>query len=224
MHNFFLCIVYDLRVTNRNVKNNGNILGDTIQRLKDNSIAISPRSPCMSEHNDGSSDEKQSLSIIDVDADISQTSGKASNCGEDNIESKEPNKRKRRRTRKRKSNRPIATDSPAVQTYLPPSRSNVNFTKGCPSMHIKFVENPDDSSLMVVDAVNEETKTELDIQSITIESDTEEIEIKIENIMKSPLMNELLPKAGDIISFKVSNPIFMFLCLQLIGGTNIMFA
>lgn len=103
----------------------------------------------------------------------------------------------------------------------------------CPMMHVKFeygeeqdqidiinvrkkailkredeivnliIDNNDSTEVINVDTSECKDDTEV-IDSITINSSIDQNQLLSKDILKAPLMHNLLPKTGDIISFKVS--------------------
>lgn len=125
-------------------------------------------------------------------------------------------KRKRKRVRKRKKKNKEANSNSSLNDssiLISPDREPKPVkSRACPTMHLKFEE--DEDLVRVVDVAQQEIQTGpenesyKDIPNITIDSDVEEsnfvnFNIKEEYILKSPSIKNLLPKAGDIIAFKV---------------------
>lgn len=114
-------------------------------------------------------------------------------------------KRKRKRVRKRKkfnSEADMSTDT------TPPEISNHSQipmnSKGCPSLHIKYeYDNENEDNIKIVKINEAEEDKEQNVEIINITSD-QEVFINEDNISKAPSMENILPKVGDIIAFKVS--------------------
>lgn len=136
----------------------------------------------------------------------SQHSSPCYTTGESDCSQIAVTKRKRKRVRRRKTQKPEANLS--TETALPETSyySDVPMnTKGCPSLHIKYeYDNEDDDNMKIV-KINEDSRVEeKNLSVINLTSDQETMNLE-EDILKAPLMENILPKIGDIIAFKVSD-------------------